>query len=261
MVINEINLTNFRNYENQYVKLNNGINVFYGDNAQGKTNLLEAIFICSIGKSFRTNKDSELMKFNSTNTKIDISYNRSDRSGKVSLELSNSNGNKKRFLLNNIPLKKTSEVLGNIYIVLFTPDDIAILKDGPANRRRFLNIMISQLRPSYMRILYLYNKTMLQRNTYLRQIKFENKSKDMLDIWDKKLSEYGKYIYEYRKEFIGKIACRLNNVHSKITNNKEDISIEYVSSLNEKENFYEQLKSHRDIDIQRGSTYYRYTQG
>ena len=181
MVINNIYLENFRNYEKQEIKLKNGINVFYGNNAQGKTNLLEAIFICSIGKSFRTNKDKELISFNSKKTIITTSYEKSDRSGKISLELDN----KKRFLLNEIPLKRTSDVLGNIYVVLFTPDDISILKDSPSYRRRFLNIMISQLRPNYIKTLSMYNKTMEQRNSYLRQIKLENNSDNL-----KRISHY-----------------------------------------------------------------------
>lgn len=250
MVINSIYLDNFRNYEKQEIKLKNGINVFYGNNAQGKTNLLEAIFICSIGKSFRTNKDKELINFNSKKTLITASYKKSDRSGKISLELEN----KKRFLLNDIPLKRTSDVLGNIYVVLFTPDDISILKDSPSYRRRFLNIMISQLRPNYIKTLSLYNKTMEQRNSYLRQIKLDNKSTDLLDIWDEKLAELGNVIYNYRKEFINKIEKKLENIHSKITDSKENISIEYISSMKNNNNFSDELKKHRQIDILRGTT-------
>ena len=250
MIIDEIFLNNFRNYEIQNIKLKKGINVFFGNNAQGKTNLLEAIFICSIGKSFRTNRDKELINFNQDNTNLCVSFSKSDRSGKVCLEL----GEKKRFLLNDIPLKRTSEVLGNIYIVLFTPDDIAILKESPVQRRRFLNIMISQLRPNYMSLLSLYKKTMEQRNAYLRQIKFENKSISLLDIWDEKLAELAESIYKYRKEFIYKIADKLKKIHLKITDNKEHISIEYVSSLDKKENFLVQLKNHRESDILRGNT-------
>lgn len=250
MIIKEIYLENFRNYEKQILNLEKGINIIYGNNAQGKTNLLEAIFLCSIGKSFRTNKDNCLINFNFDNTKIKISYNKSDRDGNISLEL----GDKKRFLLNDIPLKRTSEVLGNIFVVLFTPDDISILKEGPAHRRRFLDIMISQLRPNYMRMLTLYKQTMEQRNSYLRSIKLENKSQVMLDVWDEKLSELGKKIYDYRCEFVKKISDKLGIIHSNITNSKENISIEYCSHLSKKQTFLEQLKNSRDIDILRGTT-------
>ena len=250
MFINSVFLNNFRNYNRQFISLKKGVNVFFGNNAQGKTNLLEAIFICSIGKSFRTNKDKELIKFDSTNMNIDISFCKSDRNGKISLNL----GEKKTFLLNDIPLKRTSEVLGNVYVVLFTPDDIAILKDSPVHRRRFLNIMISQLRPNYMRLLSLYNKTMEQRNSFLRQIKFENKSSLLIDVWDEKLAELGQSIFYYRKEFINKISEKLIKIHAKITNFSESISIEYLSHLNKKESFLEQIKDHRDMDIQKGNT-------
>lgn len=249
MIINEINLNNFRNYINQNIKLEKGINVFYGNNAQGKTNLLEAIFICAIGKSFRTNKEKELINFNENNTNIEVSYKKSDRDGKIKLEIND----KKKFFLNDILLKRTSEVLGNIYIVLFTPDDISILKEGPSHRRRFLDIMISQLRPTYMHLLSDYNKTMIQRNNYLRQINYDNKNILLLDTWDDKLLELGKKIYNYRKEFIEKIELKLNNIHSKITDKKENISIKYISDLNNN-NFNEEFLKNRNIDIQRGNT-------
>ena len=239
MVIDEIELSNFRNYDVQNIKLEKGINVFFGNNAQGKTNLLEAIFICSIGKSFRTIKDRELIRFNSNHANISVSYNKSDRNGKIRLELED----KKRFLLNDIPLKRTSEVLGNIFVVLFTPDDISILKEGPSHRRRFLDIMISQLRPNYMRLLVMYNK-----------IRVEHMSTSLLDVWDEKLTELGKKIYEYRSEFIGKIANKLVYIHGNITSEKECISIEYSSDFDKNMNFLEHLKGNRVLDIQRGNT-------
>lgn len=250
MVIKQIQLANFRNYEKQNLMLEKGINIFYGDNAQGKTNLLEAIFVCAIGKSFRTNKEREMINFQHKEASLDVSFEKRDREGTIGLEL----GEKKRFLLNGIPLKKTSQVLGNIYVVLFTPDDIAILKEGPAGRRRFLDIMISQLRPSYMRFLSEYNKTMIQRNHYLKQIKTENKPVDMLDIWDEKLTQLGNKIYEYRLEFVKKISDKLDKIHHTITDNREDISISYVSVFDKKTDFKEKLKECRNMDMIRGYT-------
>ncbi len=127
---------------------------------------------------------------------------------------------KKNIYLNGIKLKKLSELLGNINIVIFTPDDINILKGGPQNRRKFLDIMISQLRPNYMHLLTLYKQTLEQRNNYLKQIKFENKPENMLDIWDEKLVDYGIKIYEYRNEFIEKIQKKIKNIHFNITQEK-----------------------------------------
>lgn len=250
MWITDIKLNNFRNYNSNEIKLHENINVFYGENAQGKTNIIESIFLSSIGKSFRTNKEKELIKFNEEKALIEINFQKSDRDGKIKIEI----GDKKHIYLNGIKLKKLSELLGNINIVIFTPDDINILKGGPQNRRKFLDIMISQLRPNYMHILTLYLKTIEQRNNYLKQIKLENKDENLLDIWDEKLVDYGIKIYEYRKEFIGKIENKINNIHKGITQDKEEIEIKYFSDANTRQNFINELKSRRKLDIIKGFT-------
>ena len=250
MWINDIKLNNFRNYDKKEIKLHENINVFYGENAQGKTNIIESIFLSSIGKSFRTNKEKELIKFNEEKALIEINFQKSDRDGNIKIEI----GDKKQIYLNGIKLKKLSELLGNINIVIFTPDDINILKGGPQNRRKFLDIMISQLRPNYMHILTLYLKTLEQRNNYLKQIKLENKDENLLDIWDEKLIEYGMKIYEYRKEFIEKIQNKIKNIHKEITENKEEIEIKYFSDANTRQNFINELKSRRKLDIIKGFT-------
>ena len=250
MWINNIKLNNFRNYNNKEIKLHENINVFFGENAQGKTNIIESIFLCSIGKSFRTNKEKELIKFNEEKTSVEINYEKSDRTGKIKIEI----GDKKQVYLNGIKIKKLSELLGNINVVIFTPDDINILKGGPQNRRKFLDIMISQLRPNYMHILSLYNKTLEQRNNYLKQIKTEKKDENLLEIWDEKLIDYGIKIYEYRKEFLEKIKNKIKNIHQGITNGKEEIEIEYISDAVTRQNFLNELKSRRKLDIIKGYT-------
>ena len=250
MYIKNIKLKNFRNYENQEINLENKINIFYGDNAQGKTNILEAIYLCALGKSFRTKKEKELILFSKENSFVEINYQKKDREGKINLEINN----KKYFSLNNIKLKKLSEILGNINIVLFSPDDINIIKGSPENRRKFLNIMISQLRPKYVYNYNLYLKILEQRNNYLRQIKFENKNKELLDIWNQQLTICAENVYNYRKEFIEKILNKINNIHLKISNEKEKINIKYISNFKNKEDFLKQLKESEDIDIQKGYT-------
>ena len=227
MWIKDIKLINFRNYNCQKIKLHENINVFYGQNAQGKTNIIESIFMSSIGKSFRTNKEKELIKFNEEKAMVEINFQKTDRNGNIKIEI----GEKKQVYLNGIKLKKLSELLGNINIVIFTPDDINILKGGPQNRRKFLDIMISQLRPNYMHLLSLYSKTMEQRNNYLKQIKLENKDENLLDIWDEKLIDYGMKIYEYRKEFIEKLQSKIENIHKGITDEKEEIEIKYLQVI------------------------------
>ena len=250
MWIKKIKINNFRNYKSQEINLEKNINIFYGENAQGKTNIIEAIFLSSMGKSFRAKKDKEMIMLGEEKSNIEIEYEKTDRDGKIKIEL----GNKKIVYINGIKIKKLSELLGKINVVIFTPDDINILKGGPQNRRRFLDIMISQLRPNYMYNLNLYLKTLEQRNNYLRQIREENKNENMLDIWDEELSNYAINIYNYRKEFIENIKNKIKNIHSEITNNKEEIEIEYLSECNSKEKYLELLKQRRKLDIIKGYT-------
>lgn len=248
MWINEVKINNFRNYEKTEIKLNKNINIFYGENAQGKTNIIEAIYLSSIGKSFRTNKDSELIKFNEENCKVEINYEKSDRSGNIIVEI----GNKKNIYINKIRIKKLSDFLGNINVVIFTPDDINILKGGPENRRKFLDVMISQLRPKYMHIYSMYKKTLEERNAYLKNA--ENIKDDFLEIYDEKLAEYGCEIYNYRKEFIEKLKNKIKNIHNNITNNKENIEINYISNCENKEEYLKLLKERKKLDIIKGYT-------
>ena len=250
MWIKNIKIKNFRNYNEEEINLEKNINIFYGENAQGKTNIIEAIFLCSLGKSFRAKKDLEMIKLNEKNSIVEVEFEKSDRDGKIKIEL----GNKKNIYLNGVKIKKLSELLGNLNIVIFTPDDINILKGGPQNRRRFLNIMISQLRPNYMHTLNLYLKTIEQRNKYLRQIKEENKDENLLEIWDEKLSEYAVKICEYRTEFINKIIEKIKIIHKKITNEKEEIKIEYITECKNKKEYLNLLKQRRKLDIIKGFT-------
>ena len=250
MWLEKIDIQHFRNYTEASVSFSPHLNIFLGRNAQGKTNIIESIFLCSIGKSFRTNKEKELIKFNCEKASVQINYQKSDRDGNIKIEI----GEKKQVYLNGIKIKKLSELLGNINIVIFTPDDINILKGGPQNRRRFLDIMISQLRPNYMHILSLYNKTLEQRNNYLKQIKTEKKDENLLEIWDEKLIDYGMKIYEYRKEFLEKIQNKIKYIHKEITDGKEDIEIEYISDAKTRQNFTNELQSRRKLDIIKGFT-------
>lgn len=250
MWIKKVKINNFRNYNKEEIVLEKNINIFYGENAQGKTNIIESIFLCSMGKSFRAKKDKEMINLNELNASVEVEFQKSDRDGKIKIELNN----KKNVYINGIKIKKLSELLGNINTVIFTPDDINILKGGPQNRRRFLDIMISQLRPNYMYNLNLYLKTLEQRNNYLRQIREEKKEENLLEIWDEKLAEYAINIYQYRKEFIDKIKNKIDKIHNEITDNKEEFEIKYITECSNKEDFLKLLKSRRKLDIIKGFT-------
>ena len=246
MFLQNLKLQNFRNYKNEEIKFAPKINIFYGDNAQGKTNILEAIFVCSLGRSFRTPRDKELIKFNEDFTTIKLEYQKKDREGQIEIKISN----RKYITLNGVKIKKLSDLIGNINVVIFTPDDINILKGGPENRRNFLDIMISQLRPQYVYNLSNYKKTLEQRNKYLKR---EDKKEDLLEVYDEKLADYGERIYNYRKEFINKIIEKTELIHKKITD--EEISIKYHSDLEKgKEDFLNHLKKNRPVDFIREFT-------
>lgn len=251
MYIKNIKLQNFRNYIKQEITLEKGINLFYGNNAQGKTNVIESIFLCSIGKSFRAKKDKELINFEKNNLFLEINYEKKDRTGKIKYLIQNDN---KEIFVNDIKLKKLSELLGNINIVLFSPEDINIIKDGPDKRRRFLNILISQLRPNYVYVYNLYQKTLEQKNTYLKKITIDRKDDDLLNIYDEKLAEYAEVINKYRNEFINKLKEKIENIHKNVTEEKETLRIKYISDCYEKEKYLLALKSNREKDIERGFT-------
>ena len=250
MYIKQIKLTNFRNYDEEKITLKNGVNLVYGMNAQGKTNIIESIFVSSFGKSFRAKKEKEMIKENKEDAIIEVEYEKKDRQGKIKIIL----GEKKEVYVNQIKIKKLSELLGKINIVNFCPDDINILKTGPQARRRFLNMMISQLKPNYVHCINMYLKNLEQRNKYLKQIKIENKNPQMLDIWDENIAEYSQKVYKYREEYIEKIKKIINDKHSKITDGKENVEIVFLSDCKEKEKYLEELKKDRESDIKKGYT-------
>ena len=250
MYLKRIKLVNFRNYQQQEIELSPNMNLFFGENAQGKTNILEAVFLCAIGKSFRAKKEKELINLEKKQAFVEIEYEKSDRSGKIKIILDD----KKNIFLNDIKQSKLSDILGKINMVMFSPDDIEILKSSPAKRRRFLNIMIRQLRPHYVHSLNMYQKTLEQRNNYLRQIVKENKPEEMLEIWDESLANYAKEIYEYRNEFVGKIKEKISNIHSQITDRQEELKLKYISDCENKETYKEELIKSRKADIERGYT-------
>ena len=250
MYIKKIKLKNFRNYSEQEIDLSKDINVFFGQNAQGKTNIIEAIFLCSLGKSFRTNKEKELIKFNEKENLIEIEYQKKDREGKIKYNI----GEKKEIYINDVQIKKLSEVLGNMNIVLFSPEDINILKEGPSKRRKFINMLISQIRPKYIYNYNMYFNVLEQRNNYLKNIENNFFDENLLDIYDEKLSDYGIIINNYRNEFIEKIKEKINKIHKNITEEKEEIKIKYISDCENKENFIKKLKENRNKDIERGYT-------
>ena len=244
MFIKEIYLKNFRNYEEQKITLNENANVFYGNNAQGKTNILEALYFCALGRSFRTHKEAELINFKDNDSKIKVIYQKNNRENEIEISLNKKNS--KVIKLNGIKLSKNSELVGHINLVIFSPDDIMILKQGPALRRKFLDILISQLKPKYLHELNQYNKILEQRNAILKSKKI-----DTIDIWNEQLATQTEKINQYRREYINKLQEKLETIHPGLTNQKETIKITYKTRFKDKESFIQILEQNKTIDLLR----------
>ena len=227
MFIKNIELKNFRNYDELTLSFNDKVNFIVGNNAQGKTNLLEGIYMSSIGKSFRTSKDSEMIGFGKDFCKIKVTAQKNLFLTDVEIIIRNDRG--KSVKVDGVNISKTSDLLENIYIVIFSPEDLKIVKDEPEKRRRFIDRELCLIKPYYFDCLSSYRKVLLQRNTYLKE---KNIEKSVLDIWDTQLSSYGAKIISMRRDFIEKINEISHRLHLNITNGKENLKIEYDPSVN-----------------------------
>ena len=247
MYIKKLYIKNFRKYREQKIEFNESANVFYGSNAQGKTNILEALYFGAIGRSFRTYKESELIKLNHEYSNIIITYEKNNRENTIEINLNKKES--KQIKLNGVKINKNSELVGNINLVIFSPDDITILKQGPALRRKFLDILISQLKPKYLHELSEYNKILDNRNAMLKSKKIET-----IDIWNQQLADKMLVINQYRREYISKLQEKLINIHPTLTNNQEEIKIIYKTNFKDKESFLELLKRNEQNDFFKGYT-------
>lgn len=238
MYIKKIELLNFRNYKKNLIEFDKNINLILGNNAQGKTNLIEAIYILAVGKSFRTSKDFEIINFDSEFSSIKINYFKDNEENELEVILRKNQ--KKSAKLNGVDLKKISELLKNIFVVIFSPEDLKIVKEDPEKRRKFIDIELCKLKPSYYSNLANYKKILLQRNAYLKE---ENIDANVLNIWDEKLTEYGSKIIKQREEFINKINNISEKIHNEITEGKEKLKINYSSNIKIENNLELQEKT------------------
>lgn len=260
MHIKNIKVNNFRNLENAEINFGDKINVIYGNNAQGKTNILETIYLFAFGKSFRANKDSELLMFGSEYFFTKLVYEKKGIENEISISF-DKNANKKYIKINKVPQKKLSELLGNLNLVIFKPDDVEIVKGSPSNRRKFLDILISSIEPKYIYILLQYNKNLEERNTILKQIKakkvFLKDVADLLDIYTTNLIKYNNQIYEYRKKYIQSLNSKIVNIHKNISNYQdysEEIVLQYDSKCGDIEKLKKEFEKSIENEIQKGYT-------
>lgn len=246
MQINQLRLKDFRNYKNLDVSFHSKVNIFLGNNAQGKTNLLEAIYITSLGKSFRTARDLEMIRFQQPFFKVELEAIKDGEALLIDIAVSQE---KKGIKINGLKISKTSELLENLYIVIFSPEDLKIVKDEPEKRRRFIDREISQLKPSYYQNLVSYKKALLQRNALLKDCNLNNEN---LKVWDESLAYYGNKIIAEREIFVAKLDTISRELHNDITKGKETLKVVYEKDC--KEDLYESLIRRHKIDRMRGTT-------
>lgn len=256
MYIKNIQLTNFRNYEKLQIDFNQNVNLLLGNNAQGKTNLLEGIYLISMGKSFRTNKDSDLVRFDADMALIKGEAVK--EAFDTAVEIHIKRDSKKSIKKDGINIKKTSELLENILIVIFSPEDLKIVKDEPEKRRKFIDRELCQIQPLYYDSLTNYKKILAQRNSYLKEEHIDN---SILDLWDTQLAKYGARIIHIREKFIAKISNFSGKIHSSITNGKESLFLEYNPNISYMEDltelegfFYDEIKRAFPNDFRQRTT-------
>lgn len=225
MKINSLKLKNFRNYDYLEIELDDHTNIFYGDNAQGKTNILESLYLCSTTKSHRGTKDKDMIQFGQEESHIEAMVEKNGISYEIDLHLKKNNP--KGIAINKVPIRKASELFGIIHIVFFSPEDLNIIKNGPSERRRFIDMELSQLDKVYLKNLSDYNKVVIQRNHLLKEMAFKEGLEETLDIWDMQLIEYGNRVIDRRKKFINQVNEIISDIHKRLTGNKEDIELVY----------------------------------
>lgn len=224
MIINSIKLNNFRNISSMELEACDGVNVIYGENAQGKTNILEAMWLFTGCKSFRGAKDAELIKFNEDFAKISLEYSDKSRDKTSQITIGNK---KKKVLQNGVELNSTAELIGSFYSVIFSPSHLSLIKDGPSQRRKFIDTALCQLKPAYAQKLALYKKSLLQRNALLKDIGFNSELYDMLDMWDDQLAKYSALVILERIKYIDVLSQYSSDIYSGISEKKEEFSVSY----------------------------------
>lgn len=231
MIIKSIELQNFRNYEDLNISFDEGTNIFYGDNAQGKTNILEAAYLSGTTKSHKCSKDKEMIRFGEQESHIRTVVVKKDKEYQIDMHLKNNRS--KGIAINKVPIKKASELFGILNMVFFSPEDLNIIKNGPAERRRFLDSELCQLDKIYLSDLTTYNKILNQRNKLLKDMVYRPDLKDTLPVWDMQLVETGKKIIRRRKQFVEELNEIVHDIHYRISGGKEDLILQYEPNIDD----------------------------
>lgn len=260
MFIKKLMLINYRNYKSLDIDLGKNVNVFMGDNAQGKTNILESIYYCGLAKSHRTSRDRELINWNEESAYISLSVGKDRLDKKIDINILKDG--KKAIKVNSIKINKIGELFGVFNVVMFSPEDLKIIKESPGIRRRFIDMELCQINSKYYHNLVQYNKILNERNIVLKN---KSMTDDILDIYDEQLVKYGQYIVNERIEYVNRLNHYGEEIHKDITLGKEKIEFSYVCSVkdikdsvsvreNFKDRFTQLLISNRKRDKEKGIT-------
>ena len=246
MIIKSLELADYRNYGSLDMKFDKGTNILYGDNAQGKTNILEAIYLTATTKSHKGSKDREIVNFEKEEAHIRAYIEKDNVESRIDMHLRKSGS--KGIAVDGQRIKKAGDLLGLCNVVFFSPEDLGIIKNGPAERRRFIDMELCQLDNIYLFNLNNYNKIVNQRNKLLKDIFFNPDLKETLNIWDMQLVSYGSKIIERRRLFVDQLNEIILDIHKRLSGNRENLSIAYEPNI-EVDDFEKNMRYSRDKDI------------
>lgn len=251
MIIEEVEMKDFRNYPALSIRPDPGINIFYGNNAQGKTNFLEAVYLCGTSRSHRGSKDREMIRFGCEEAHIRTEVSKKGRKDRIDLHLRRNKT--KTIFVNRLPIHRASELFGILNLVFFSPEDLDIIKEGPAERRNFMDRELCQLDRIYLEDLKNYHKVLDQRNRLLKDLYTHPDLKGTLDVWDQQLVHYGSRIIERRQDFSDELNEISHEIHSGLTKKQEDMEVIYQPSCKVSD-FSDLLRSAREKDIRFAQT-------
>lgn len=251
MRIREVSLQGFRNLEELHLIPSAGINVICGENAQGKTNFLEALYFCAMGKSMRGKSDQQLIGFEVQESHIRTFVESGKRQERIDVHLKRHE--KKGIAVNGIPVKKLEELFGTMYAVIFSPEDLSLIKDGPAERRRFLDMELCQLNKVYSYDLQQYYHILKQRNNLLKQMQKKPEMGEMLPIWNGQLAQYGERVIDARKRFLVQLDKIASGKLSALTGGRDSLQLVYKPSC-ETGLLLQKLERNRERDVFFGAT-------
>lgn len=251
MIIKSLKLSDFRNYSDLDIQFSEGVNILYGNNAQGKTNILESMFVTATTKSHRGSRDREMVMLGKEESHIRLELEKRGINHRIDMHIKKNSA--KGAAIDGMKIKKSSELYGMLHVISFSPEDLTMIKNGPSERRRFMDMELCQLDKLYISSLSGYNKIVIQRNNLLKQIPYKPELRQTLEVWDEQLATYGWQIINTRQQFVSEIAEIIREKHSLITDGKEELKVIYKPNC-EKERLKAELAACAEKDIEMKTT-------